>query len=68
MNQVAAHKPVFDRVITHVTRDLDRAPGFASPASAPKDPDGLFRALAFAVPVSALLWMSGVAIAVTALR
>jgi hypothetical protein len=64
MNQAAGRALVIDRQVSHVAWDLDRAPG----AAAASDLDGLMRALALAVPVSALFWIGGITMLLSAIR
>jgi hypothetical protein len=67
MSQAAGRTLVIDRQITHVAWDLDRAPGGPGAASA-QDLDGLTRALTLAIPVSALFWIGGLAVLLSAIR
>lgn len=64
MGQFGGHAPHFDRKITSMSWDIDRTYG----ATAVRDLEGLTRALALAVPISALLWIAGAAALLSAIR
>jgi hypothetical protein len=64
MDQVAGRVLVFDRKVVRVACDLDRAPTYPIAG----DLDGLMRALALALPVSALLWIGAVALLMSVIR
>lgn len=64
MDQAAGRILVFDRKVVRVASDLDRMPVHQMAS----DLDGLMRALALAVPISALLWIGGAALVLSAIR
>lgn len=64
MDQVGGRALNFDRKITNMSWDIDRTYG----AMGVRDLEGLTRALALAVPVSALLWIAGAAALLSAIR
>ena len=64
MDQIGGRALNFDRKITNMAWDTDRAYG----AKAIRDLEGLAQALALAVPLSALLWIGGISAILSAIR